>query len=439
MAVRASYMVTPVPPAISLAQIASMVRSICTAKARGSPVRILLIHNSYQKRGGEEVLFETERRVLLARGHEVLEYCRTNDEIRRATTVEKLTLPLRTVWAWDSYSDVRKICVEKRPSVALAFNTMPLVSPAVVYACRSAKTPLIQHIQNYRLMCAAGTLFRDGGVCEECLDHGAWRGVLHACYRDSRLASATVTAHTTLHKIAKTWSRKVNAFIAPSAFIRDFAVRGGIPHDKIYLKPNCVEPDPGRRGEWERFALFAGRLSAEKGIWTLIRAWAQLDPCIPLRIAGDGPLRGELEVFASDKGLKNVAFLGALPHEEVLALMKRARLVVFPTECYEGFPMTVVEALACGAAIVASDLGAVREVLREGDTGYFFDAGNITSLANRIISLWNSAELNRVSAHARAEYEAKYTGERNHDQFIEIVRRVTVLENRTEKTSPTTQ
>src|SRR5208283_3304687 len=161
-----------------------------------------------------------------------------------ATTVDKVTLPLRTVWAWDSYSEVRKICMEKRPIVALAFNTLPLVSPAVVYACRSVKVPIIQHIQNYRLICAAGTLFRDGAVCEECLDQGAWKGVLHACYRHSRLATATVTAHTSLHRGAKTWSRRVDAFIAPSAFIRDFAVRGGIPRDKIYLKPNCVDPDP---------------------------------------------------------------------------------------------------------------------------------------------------------------------------------------------------
>jgi glycosyltransferase involved in cell wall biosynthesis len=398
-------------------------------------LRILLIHNSYQKRGGEEILFETERRLLAARGHEVMEYRRTNDEIRHGTIIDNLTLPLRTVWAWDSYSEVRKICLEKRPAVALAFNTLPLISPAVVYACRSTKVPIIQHIQNYRFGCAAGTLFRDGGVCEECLDHGAWRGILHACYRDSRLATATVTAHTALHKGAKTWSRKVNAFIAPSAFIREFAVKGGIPRDKIYLKPNCVEPDPGRREEWESFALFAGRLSPEKGVWTLLRSWAQLDPHIPLRIAGDGPLRSALEAFVNDRGMKNVTFLGALPHEEVLSLMKRARLFVFPTECYEGFPMTVVEALACGAVIVASDLGAIREVLREGETGYFFAAGNIESLALRVTSLWTSTELDRVSALARTEYETKYTGQRNHDQFMTIVRRVTLNHNEPEERS----
>jgi glycosyltransferase involved in cell wall biosynthesis len=136
-----------------------------------------------------------------------------------------------------------------------------------------------------------------------------------------------------------------------------------------------------------------------------------------------------LEAFAGNSGMKNVIFLGALPHEEVLSLMKRARLFVFPTECYEGFPMTVVEALACGAVIAASDLGAIREVLREGETGYFFTAGNATSLAERVASLWTSAELKRVSALARAEYETKYTGETNHDQFLAIVRRVTAIDS----------
>lgn len=389
-----------------------------------NPLRILLIHNSYQDRGGEEILFETERRLLAARGHEILEYRRANDEIRHATTVERLTLPLRTVWAWDSYFDVHNICMEKRPAVALTFNTLPLVSPAVVYACHSARIPLIQHIQNYRMICAAGTLFRDGGICEECVDHGAWRGVMHGCYRGSHIATAIVAAHTAVHQVAKTWSQKVDAFIAPSAFIRDFAVRSGIPRGKIYLKPNCVDPDPGRRGEWERFALFAGRLSPEKGIWTLLRAWAQLDTHIPLRIAGNGPLRRELEAFANDRGMKNVTFLGALPHDEVLSLMKRSRLFVFPTECYEGFPMTVVEALACGAPILASHLGAILELLREGQTGYFFPAGDPEALAERIRSLWRSKELRRVSALARTEYEQKYTGERNHARFMEILQRI---------------
>ena len=216
----------------------------------------------------------------------------------------------------------------------------------------------------------------------------------------------------------------MDAFIAPSAFIRDFAVRGGIPRDKIYLKPNCVEPDPGRRGEWENFALYAGRLSPEKGIWTLLRAWAQVDPQIPLRIAGEGPLRAELELFANERGMKSVTFMGPMPHQEVLSLMKRARLFVFPTECYEGFPMTVVEALACGAVIVASDLGAIREVLRDGETGYFFPAGNIPRLAMLVTSLWNSTELPKVSDFARAEYELKYTGDINYEHFMDLVGQV---------------
>jgi glycosyltransferase involved in cell wall biosynthesis len=388
-------------------------------------MRFLLIHNAYQRTGGEDALFETERSMLLAQGHEVLEYGRHNNEISDYTILQNMTLPARTVWAWDSHEAVRRICLEKRPACAIIFNTLPLVSPAVVYACREARVPVIQHIQNYRLMCSAGTLFRAGHVCEECLDHGLWRGVVHRCYRDSRLATAVVAAHTAIHRAAGTWTKNVDCFIAPSNFIREIAARGGIPRERVHIKPNCLEPDPGPRDGWADFALYAGRLSPEKGVRTLIRAWLKVGPEIPLKVAGDGPLRGELEAIVSTMNIGNVTFLGNVPREEVLSLMKKTRLFISPTECYEGFPMTTVETLACGAPIMASRLGAAEELIRENETGFFFPAGDAEALAERVRWVWSQDDaLRRASRLARAEYEQKYTGKHNHARLMEILRTI---------------
>jgi glycosyltransferase involved in cell wall biosynthesis len=385
-------------------------------------MRFLLIHNAYQRRGGEDVLFETERNMILAHGHEVVEYTRHNDEISSYALPQMLTLPARTVWAWDSHEAVRRLCLEKKPDCAIIFNTLPLVSPAVVYACHEAGVPVIQHIQNYRLMCSSGTLYRDGDVCEECLDHGLWRGVLHGCYRGSRMGSAVVASQIAVHRAAQTWKRKVSGFIAPSIFIRDIAVRSGIPRNRIHIKPNCLQPDPGPRASWENFALYAGRLSPEKGVRVLVHAWMKLGAEIPLKIVGDGPLRGELEACVSSSQNCNVSFLGSRPRDEVLSLMKKTRLFVSPTECYEGFPMTTVEALACGAPIMASRLGAVKELLRENEIGFFFPPGDADALADKVRSVWNQTDsLRRVSDLARGEFELKYTGEQNHARLLEIL------------------
>lgn len=389
-------------------------------------MKFLLIHNAYQNHGGEDILFETERRMLIAHGNEVIDYCRHNEEISRAGIFAKLTLPVRTVWAWDSYRAVLRLCESERPSCAIVFNTLPLISPAIIYACRAAGVPVIQHIQNYRLVCAAGTCFRNGHACRECLDNTRWRGVRYGCYRGSRLATANVAVSTAIHSAAKTWSRKVSVFVAPSAFVRQFVGAGGIPSERIQIKPNCVEPDPGSHEDWADFALYAGRLSAEKGVRTLLHAWRYVDARIPLHIAGDGPLHAELASFVREAGLKNVKFLGKLSQFEVLSLMRRTRLFIFPTECYEGFPMSVVEAFACGTPILASQLGSICELIRDGENGCFFRPGDPEDLANKASSLWMSDTSLRMGYLARREYERKYTAQRNHARLIEILQSINV-------------
>ncbi len=388
-------------------------------------MKFLLIHNSYQHRGGEDHLFQTEKHMLASRGHTVIEYRRDNCEILNYSVLKKFTLPARTIWAWDSYQAVDSILRRERPSVALIYNLLPLISPAVAYACRNNDVPVILHIQNYRHVCPAGTLFRDGHICEECKDHGLWRSILHGCYHDSHAASAVVATMLAVHRATASWKRAVDCFITPSRFIREIAIQGGIPANRIMLKPNCVDPDPGLRNGYQDFALYAGRLSPEKGLRTLLRAWSHLDQRIPLKIAGDGPLRGDLENMASSLGLSDVEFLGGIPRERVLSLMKATRLFLFPSECYEGFPMSIVEAFACGSPLVASNIGASQELIKDKQTGLIFRVGDPVSLADTVSWALNHVEeLLRISNVARAEYTEKYTGERNCSILVEAAKRL---------------
>jgi glycosyltransferase involved in cell wall biosynthesis len=225
-----------------------------------------------------------------------------------------------------------------------------------------------------------------------------------------------------VHRMLGTWRNKVDAYVALTEFGRRKFIEGGIPADKIFLKPNIVSSDPGVKQGNGDFALFVGRLSEEKGIRTLLAAWKLLS--IPLKIVGDGPMKSELLQNLQDPSLQAVTYLGVLSHNDVISLMKQARILIFPSEWYEGFPLTIAEAFACGLPILASRLGAMAEIIRDKETGILFSPGDYKEVADKVVQLWDDfAELSRIGQNARREYEQKYTPERNYEMLIDIYSR----------------
>jgi glycosyltransferase involved in cell wall biosynthesis len=169
-----------------------------------------------------------------------------------------------------------------------------------------------------------------------------------------------------------------------------------------------------------------GRLAPEKGVRTLMAAWQRLGSRIPLEIVGDGPLRAELEARVGQRGLSGVAFHGHLTPDHLTPVMKHARFLVLPSECYEGFPMTIAEAFACGVPVIASRLGAMQEIVEDGRTGLHFTPGDADDLAAKVEWAWTHPdEMQVMGRAARAEYEAKYTAERNYQMLMQIYERVT--------------
>lgn len=385
-------------------------------------MRILLAHNYYQRPGGEDVVFLGEKTILERGGHQVIVYERHNAEISGYSMLQKITLPKNTVWARDSAQAIRQILQQDRPQLAHFTNTFPLISPAAYYVCRRAGIPVVQNVQNFRLLCPSPYLLRNGHICEECLGKTPpWPSVLHACYRDSRVQTAVLATMLSLHQFFRTWQRQVDVYVAASESSRQKFVQGGLPEEKIVVKPNFVYPDPGMRetGGGD-YVLFVGRLSAEKGLRTLLKTWHHL-PGVPLKIVGDGPLREEIVSTVRRDGLETIECLGRRSNRDVLALMKKARFLVFPSEWYEGFPMTLVESFACGLPVIASYLGAMAEVIEDDRTGLFFSPGDPHDLANKVEWLWSRPkEAERMGQEARARFEAKYTAEQNYRMLMEI-------------------
>ncbi|MFQ5616442.1 MAG: glycosyltransferase [Anaerolineales bacterium] len=378
---------------------------------------ILFVHNYYQQPGGEDRVFETEAALLESNGHRVQRYTLHNDDI---DTMHPLAVAGETLWNRRVYREMREVIRRVQPRIVHCHNTFPRISPSVYYAARAEGIPVVQRLPNYRLFCAAAFFFRQGQVCEECLGKAIpWSGVVHACYRGSRVGTAVVAAMLVAHRALRTWQKMVDVFIALTEFGRQKFIEGGLPADKIVVKPNFLYPDPGPGPGGGDYVLFVGRLSPEKGIETLLAAWRRLRGQIPLKIVGDGPLASLVEEAARQR--PDVEWLGRLPKEPVLSLMREAQALVFPSIWYEGFPVVIVEAFAVGLPVVASNLGNMASLIEPGRTGVHFSPGDPDDLVGRIEWLLaHPAKAAAIRAQARAEFEAKYTAGRNYQTLMEI-------------------
>ena len=384
-------------------------------------MRVLIAHNAYRQSGGEDTVVNAERDLLIGAGNEVVEYVRHNREIKAEDVCSNIALGVRTVWSSGSRNELYLLLKKCKPDVVHFHNTFPLISPAAYYACRDLGIPVIQTLHNYRLFCPAAAFFRDGKVCEDCLEKSRWQAVRHACYRQSRSASAAVAAMLSFHHWYGTWTNLVNCYIALSEFSRAKFIEAGLPPKKIAVKPNFVVSDPGVGPEQREYAVFLGRLSEEKGIRNLIQAWAKVSRSFTLRVIGDGPLLNEVRSEISHSGFTHIRLDGRLLHQESTTALQGARILILPSKCYENFPVCIAEAFACGTPVIASRLGAMQEIVRGGCTGLHFTPGDAEDLAKKVEWAWaHPEEMRAMGRNARTEYELKYSAERNYNLLLAI-------------------
>ncbi|HUO17207.1 MAG TPA: glycosyltransferase [Verrucomicrobiae bacterium] len=388
-------------------------------------MKIIIVHNHYQQPGGEDVVFQQETALLRSKGHEVVVYTRNNSDVNTYPGIQKLVLLKKAIWSTETYIEFKELLRREKPDLVHVHNIWVMISPSIYVASHDAGIPVVQTFHNYRLLCPAGTFFRNGNICEECLDHGQLRSVLHGCYRESRTETAAKALMLAIHRRRGTWTDCIDAFIALSHFSRDKFVRGGLPPEKLFVKPNFVHPDPGVDSAKENYAVFIGRLSPEKRVSTVLNAWTRLSNPIDLLIIGGGPEAAGLQKQAQRHGLRHVDFRGYLPREQALALMQRSRFLIFSSEWYENFPVTIAEAFACGVPVICSNMGAMQEIVEDGRTGLYFLPGDPEDLAEKVDWAWNHPErMEEMGREARKEYEQKYTAEENYPQLMKIYEHV---------------
>jgi glycosyltransferase involved in cell wall biosynthesis len=390
-------------------------------------MKILLVHNTYREPGGEDVVFEQEHELLVRAGHQLFIYQRSNHEAMDYHGLEQINLVKDIVWREKTKLEIALLLRQHKPDLVHVHNTFMMISPSVYDACQDAGVPVVQTLHNYRLLCPAGVFFRNGQTCEECVTHNLLRGVRYGCYRGSRSATATIALMLAVNRMRRAWLDKIARYITLTNFARQKFVIGGLPANRVCIKPNFLHPDPGKNSGTGEHIVFVGRLSQEKGLSTLLDAWQLIRPAPPLHIIGDGPLRTRLETQAVERGLSSITFQGRLARNQMLELLRSARLVVLPSNCYENFPMSIAEAFACGLPVVCSRRGAMEEIVADGRTGLHFTPGDPGDLADKIKWAWSHAQqVDEMGREARQEYETKYTAERNYSILMEIYQQAIV-------------
>lgn len=389
-------------------------------------MKILLTHNYYGSAApsGENVVFEAERTLLRNKGHDVVDFVRRSDEIRGNGIYGKLKGGVSTPWNVFAARALRARVAQDRPDVVHAHNTFPLISPSIFHAVghRAAR---VLTLHNYRIFCAAGIPMRDGNICTDCIQkRSVMPALMHACYRDSRVATVPLAVSIALHRALNTWMEHVDAFITLTEFQKNTMIDAGIPADLVHVKPNFFpgDPEPVAWHDRKDYVVFAGRLTAEKGVETLLNAWLKWGSAAPeLRIAGDGELRQQMEAIAASAPNARVSFLGSLSLQDAQSLIAAARLLVLPSTCLEGFPMVLREAFAFGTPAAVSNIGALPSIVQHGRNGLVFEPGDEESLLDTVRSAWTQAQrLQSLGDGARKSFETLYTEDANYSMLMKI-------------------
>ena len=356
-------------------------------------------------------MVDAEVSLLRRHGHEVLLYRRDNADITR---MPRWRAAIDTFWSRRTVDEIGKLQCGFRPDLIHAHNTFPLISPSLYGIADKLRIPIVQTLHNFRLVCPQAMLMRSGRSCTECVGHWPWRGVLHRCYRDSLAQSAVTAAMLSTHRVAGTWRERVTRYIVLNQTCRDIFIEGGLPADRLRIKPNFVEPRGAPDWEGREGALFIGRLSPEKGLETLARAMQRL-PGARVAVYGKGPLQAMVEQC---EGLDYRGFEGG---ETLRQRVAKAAFLVMPSTGIESFGLAAIEAFASGTPVIASRQGGLREIVEHKKNGLLVAPGDAEDLAWAInYAITHPDDMRRMGMDAYQTYLANYTPERNYATLMRI-------------------
>ena len=380
---------------------------------------ILIVHNYYQIPGGEDTVVANEKKMLEEHGHKVILYSRNNAELKLMSKFQKLFLPITTIFNPRTYKEIKRLIKSENIEIVHVHNTLNLLSPAVYYAARAMNVPVVQTVHNFRLLCPGATFYRDGHICEDCVDHGLKCAVKHSCYRGSKLQTLVCVISTWFHRMTGIYG-KIN-YICLTEFNKSklFGLKQIRP-EKVFVKPNFVKNEGGFIQEEDRTDqfVFAGRLDKLKGVDVLFEAWKKMGDTAPkLLVCGTGPMENWCKEFVEQHRV-NIELNGFVPNTEVRKLIANSKALILPTQCYEGFPMSIVEAFSVGTPVICSDLGNAGSIVEEGVTGCKFRFDSAEDIVNAV------RRCDGMCESTMSEFNNKYSDIRNYEMMQRIYTRI---------------
>jgi glycosyltransferase involved in cell wall biosynthesis len=387
-------------------------------------MNILQVHNKYKITGGEWTVLQQEYELLKLE-HAVDQYIVDNEK-ELASYVNQFKLIFSTHYNIQSKKKLAEALREKNYGVMHVHNFFPLLSPSIFEAAREQGVPSVMTLHNYRLIHPNGLMYHNGKIDQRSINGGsAYTCVMDGVYRNSILQTAVSAFMIEYHRKKATWTKFPSIFIALSQFSKDKFIEGGLPGDRIFIKPNFLKDPLIDFQELELSAkkknrfIYAGRISGEKGVEDLVRCWLMNNIDAELYMVGDGPLKQKLEKLSKHKG--SIKWIGEVSRKEILNMFSESKAVIFPSKWFEGQPLVLLEALSMGCPVITSKIGNPREVIEDGITGFHFEPGNIADLYQKIIFVQNNPDkLRELSENARQAYLKKYTPELNIRQVDEI-------------------
>lgn len=381
-----------------------------------------MIHNAYTQRGGEDTVFENEKKMLLEIGIEVSEFVVSNNDLKNENIIDKVKLGIGTIWSVKNNKSLKKVIKKMNPDIVHVHNTFPYLSPSIYWAIKSENKPVVQTLHNYRIGCANGILYRNNSICVKCVEGSNLNSLLYGCYRDSKVQTLPIFLMQNFHNMIGTYRNKVDKYLALTEFSKELFLQIGLPREKVQVKPNfTIKPNINKKKYRKKQAIFVGRITEDKGIDILLKAFSHIDDeGINLVIIGDGEskdkYRGKYEADS------RITWMGNQPKEVVFEKISESSVLVMASKWYETFGMVLTEAMSMGTPVIAPKHGSFPEIIKNGIHGLTYEKDNFYELGENILEVinYNQDEWNEMSINCFSEYEKKYSKEQNKKYMIEI-------------------
>lgn len=373
-------------------------------------MRILMANSFYYLRGGVERCFFDLTDLLVAQGHEVIPFCMQHERnlpspyepyfvspIDYADLAKQKTNPKaglqaveRVLYSHEAQRKIEQLIRDTRPDLVHVQEIDQEISPSILDTVKQKfGLPVVMTLHDYKMVCPNTNFLANGQVCERCSGGRFYQAILQRCKRGSLLPSVLASMEAYFQRLSRIYVKNVDLFLCPSQFLQRKLKQHGFQAPTVHLPTFMPLENFHTREEHSDDFLFLGRLVALKGVRTLFEAMRLVGPQARLLVAGEGELRQELEEYARRWELKNIVFLGYLSMKELMPLIQRAAFTVFPSECFENYPMAILESFACGTPVIGSNLGGIAELVRPGQNGLVFEPGNARDLAEKITFMQN--------------------------------------------------